>query len=1045
MQVTALELPSHQKNTMVTTYSTRVRAPTNSVDCEPPVYDVATLKLPPGRGVEADSQRDVQQPKVQKNNIISCNSLSLIGTLNVRTIREQHKRLELVNRFINSGVKILGIQEHRIVHQEDIKIHQFKGGVTLISASAWRNGRGASMGGVGVMVSKEAYAAVSYLKIYGNRILTASFDGNPRLTVITVYSPTEAATDEDAESFHNSLRQAISDVPSHHLLLVVGDFNARLSKRSYDDPGWYYHQTTNRNGELLLDTLLEGNLEASNHRFRKKPGKQWTFLSDGTLTKSHIDYILIRKKWRNSLKNTEPYNFFSSVGSDHRAVICKVKLSLRKTKTPARRVIYDYNPLKTDTALQEQYSVEVRNKFSCLTEEMATEDESNVTLCYEKLVDAIEHANKTLLQKRPRKKWDDPTADPRVTTSRDNLIAAKVLYHLTPTDDTRTEVADKKEELKKNYQLVEEELLKKKIEKVQDTADRCKNKESWKLVNEVTGRKATNCGLIAGGGPRERLQNWEKHFTKLLGQPPQVEDDSIVIDTIHDTLDIDVDPFTSNELATAKKQITEGKAFGDDGIAPEVMKRVDIDDIILDFCNKALINGEIPDQWKQMNIVPVPKKGDLTKTGNYRGIALTSIVSKTLNRMVLNRIKPSIEKILRIHQNGFRTGRSTTSHILGLRRILEGAKAKNLSAVMTFIDFRKAFDSIHRGILMKILRAYGIPDTIVNLIERMYTGTMAKVLTTDGLTAAFLILAGVMQGDTLAPYLFVIVIDYIMSLVVAKGNYGFTISPARSRRYPAEKITDADFADDLALLTDTLEEAQQMLRTLEEVAKTVGLTMNESKTKYLSVNLNSEEEDQVLTGVSGVTIERVNDFVYLGSWIANTEHDFRVRKAKAWASCHQMKKIWTSNLRQDLKKRLFVATVESILLYGSETWTITKSMAKRIDGCYTRMLRMALNINWKERRTNREVYGDLPRVTTKIQERRMKLAGHVVRHDDLVANKLVLWEPTHGRRSRGRPPLTYVDVLLGDAEAENANELRALMNDRLLWRRTIAVRSTQPP
>ena len=67
-----------------------------------------------------------------------------------------------------------------------------------------------------------------------------------------------------------------------------------------------------------------------------------------------------------------------------------------------------------------------------------------------------------------------------------------MLYHLTPTDDTRTEVADKKEELKKNYQLVEEELLKKKIEKVQDTADRCKNKESGKLVNEVMGRKATN-------------------------------------------------------------------------------------------------------------------------------------------------------------------------------------------------------------------------------------------------------------------------------------------------------------------------------------------------------------------------------------------------------------------------------------------------------------------------------------------------------------------------------------------------------------------------
>ena len=79
------------------------------------------------------------------------------------------------------------------------------------------------------------------------------------------------------------------------------------------------------------------------------------------------------------------------------------------------------------------------------------------------------------------------------------------------------------------------------------------------------------------------------------------------------------------------------------------------------------------------------------------------------------------------------------------------AKAKNLSAVLTFIDFKKAFDSIHRGILMKILRAYGIPDAIVNLIDRMYTDTTARVITADGLTEILKILAGVMrlmQGDT---------------------------------------------------------------------------------------------------------------------------------------------------------------------------------------------------------------------------------------------------------------------------------------------------------
>ena len=82
--------------------------------------------------------------------------------------------------------------------------------------------------------------------------------------------------------------------------------------------------------------------------------------------------------------------------------------------------------------------------------------------------------------------------------------------------------------------------------------------------------------------------------------------------------------------------------------------------------------------------------------------------------MVLNRIiRPALDPLLRIHQNGFRVGRSTTSHILALLRILEEVEDKNLSVVMLFIDFRKAFDSIHRGLLMKILIAYGIPLEIV--------------------------------------------------------------------------------------------------------------------------------------------------------------------------------------------------------------------------------------------------------------------------------------------------------------------------------------------
>ena len=117
---------------------------------------------------------------------------------------------------------------------------------------------------------------------------------------------------------------------------------------------------------------------------------------------------------------------------------------------------------------------------------------------------------------------------------------------------------------------------------------------------------------------------------------------------------------------------------------------------------------------------------------------------------------------------------------------------------------------------------------------------------------------------------------------------------------------------------------------------------------------------------------------------------------------------------------------------------------------YTRMVRMALKLNvnqWCDRITNTVLYGELPRVSTKIQERRMKLAGHIQRHEDLTASLVLLWKPSHGKRSRGRPKLNYVDLLLNDTNLKQleVKELRSLMLDRRLWRKTIDVRTLKPP
>ena len=187
--------------------------------------------------------------------------------------------------------------------------------------------------------------------------------------------------------------------------------------------------------------------------------------------------------------------------------------------------------------------------------------------------------------------------------------------------------------------------------------------------------------------------------------------------------------------------------------------------------------------------------------------------------MILNRIRPHLDCHLRKNQNGFRSGRTTTSQILALRRLIERVKDKNLEAILIFIDLKKAFDTIHRGKMLAILKAYGISEELVTAISIMYEYTTTKVITPDEET--FNILACVLQGDTLAPYLFVIVIDYVTrtALQGRENKLGFQLRKRKSRTVPPITITDMDFADDIALVSEGIKEAQEMLTRIEKSAK----------------------------------------------------------------------------------------------------------------------------------------------------------------------------------------------------------------------------------
>ena len=386
------------------------------------------------------------------------------------------------------------------------------------------------------------------------------------------------------------------------------------------------------------------------------------------------------------------------------------------------------------------------------------------------------------------------------------------------------------------------------------------------------------------------------------------------------------------------------------------------------ICNR-VHNQQPVDIWRQSCTIPLPKKGGLCLAINYRGISLTPSAAKIYNNLLLHRIRPVLENILRDNQNGFREKRSTTAQIFTLRRIIEGVKQKQLLAVIIFADFSKALDSIDPSKMEQILKAYGIPNEIIKAIMIMYKNTQAFVRSPDGDTEFFNIIARLLQGDTLAPYLFIIVLDYVLRNLDQNKTLGFTLRKQLSRRYPAEMLTDADFDNVLVILSDKIRNAEKLLKILETAVASVGLYMNTTKTKLIAVNT-----EGILTAQNGCDLKQVKDFNYLDSKVISSENDIQMRIGSAWSTLNKLTPIWRSNLDVSIKREFFKTTVESVLTYSLQAWTLTRSLESKLNGAYTRILRAALNVHRSQRVTNKKLYNDLPKITETIRYCRLKFS-----------------------------------------------------------------------
>ena len=275
--------------------------------------------------------------------------------------------------------------------------------------------------------------------------------------------------------------------------------------------------------------------------------------------------------------------------------------------------------------------------------------------------------------------------------------------------------------------------------------------------------------------------------------------------------------------------------------------------------------------------LPFPKKGNLGFAKNYRCITLTSIVAKIYDVRLHYCIEPKIGNILRENQNEFWRNRSMTSQILTICQILEDIHAKNLEATISFFDFTKAFDSIHRGRMEQILLAYGFPKETISAIMMLYKNMKVKILSPNVDTDYFDIEAGMLQGDTLVPYLFIICLDDVLRTSIDKIKENtFKLTKERSRRYPTKTITDMDYANDIALLANAPTHAETLLHSLEWAAGGIGLYVNAHMIEYMCFNQRCDTST-----INGRSLKLADKFTYLGSSVSSAKTDINTRLSKA--------------------------------------------------------------------------------------------------------------------------------------------------------------------
>nr|KAG5701564.1 hypothetical protein BaRGS_024814 [Batillaria attramentaria] len=860
------------------------------------------------------------------------------------------------------------------------------------------------------MLAPEAQRALIGWEPVNSRIITAKFITKKKdinLNIIQCYAPTNDAEEEKKDDFYQQLQTVIDRGGAKDMTILMGDFNAKIGSDNtgYEDTmGTHGLGQMNENGERFANFCALNQLVIGGSIFPHKRIHKATWRSPDHVTENQIDHICISRKFRRSWRDVRVMRG-ADVSSDHHLLATTLRLRLKRhTNANNTRTRYNVGLLR-NTETQAAFRISLSNRFQPL-QDLIEDSEMDIETHWEHSKKLWHDTCEEVLGKRTTQHKEWISADTiqklevrkkkktALNTSRTRRAKAKAQEEYTAAD----------REVKRSTRKDKRDYIDNLANQAEEAARQGNLKDLYQVTKKLAGKFQQTDKPVKdkNGHPltttEEQLKRWAEHFRELLNRPiPETPPDIPPGET---ELPINCDKPSKAEIRKAIMTLRNGKAAGPDDIPAEAIKAdtETVVNMLHSLFSKIWEKEEVPAQWKEGIVIKLPKKGDLRDCSNYRGIMLLSVPGKVLNRILLERMREAVDPMLRDQQAGFRRNRSCADQIASLRIIVEQSLEWNSPLYINFIDYEKAFDSVDREALWKLLRHYGVPGKIISLIRCTYQDMSCRIAHAGQLSESFEVKTGVRQGCLLSPFLFLLVIDWIMKTTTAgrKNGIQWTLWT---------QLDDLDFADDLALLSHSHSQMQDKTTRLEATSAGTGLKINRKKTELMKINTTANTP----VTVGGEPIREVESFVYLGSVVdgqGGTDRDVTARIGKARAAMVMLKNVWASKVVSiRTKLRIFNSNVKSVLLYGCETWRTTKTMQQKIQTFLNTCLRRIFNIRWPEKIRNEELWeraGQEP-VAKQILRRKWGWIGHTLRKPASSTTRQALtWNP-QGKRKRGRP------------------------------------------